>query len=285
MANTKFFGPRTLAETLDILDTYREEALIVNGGTDIVAQIASGAVNPSVIVYIQNVQQLKEIRSGGGHVCLGGAVTYVQIQTSPDCQQFSAMQKAIAECGSPSIRVVGTPAGNIGTAAPAADCNVALIALGAEVVLANKGGERIVPMADMFVAAWKTQRQPNEIIKEIHIPVVKNASGSGFVKLAKRKAQDIAQVSAAVSLSVDNKVIEEICIALGAVAPTAVRAKSLEALAKGKTLEAAMEAVNGQIPDEAALRNPRNKAYKEAVMGVAVARSIKQAFEAVERGN
>jgi len=285
MASTKFYNPKSLTEALDLLDAFREKAVVVNGGTDIVAQIADGKVSPEAIIYIQNVDELRDIRSGGGFVCIGGAATYARVLASPDCKQFSAMIEAISQCGSPPIRAVGTPAGNIGTAAPAADCNVALVALGAEIVLASKGGERVVPAAEMFVGAWATQRKPGELIKEIRIPDMVNGAGSGFIKLAKRKAQDIAQVSAAVCLLAEGSVIKDICVALGAVAPKTVRAQSFEALAKGKAAQQAAESVKNVIPNEALLRNPRNKPYKEAVMGVAAARAITQAFADSERGN
>jgi len=285
MGGTKFFNPKTLAEALSLLEQYREKGIVVNGGTDIVEQIAKGSVNAEAIIYIQNIRELKHIQAERGFVRICGAVTYNQVLGSPDCLQFTAIQNAIAQCGSPPIRAVGTPAGNIGTAAPAADCNVALIALGADIVLACGSAERTVPAKDIFTGPWRTLLQPNELIKEIRISVLKSGAGSGFLKLAKRKAQDIAQVSVAVRLSVEGEIISDISIALGAVAPTAVKSLSFEAMAKGKTLKDAVAAIKGSVPDEASLRSPRNKAYKEAVMGVLTARAIEQAFADAQRRN
>ena len=279
MKNIKFFSPETIPEILELLDNYREKAVIVNGGTDIVEKIAKGAVEPEIIIYIQNVKELKEIYAGSGYISIGGAATYAEVLAASGCMQFSALRKAILWCGSPPIRAVGTPAGNIGTAAPAADSNVALVALGAEIVLAGKETERVIAAKDMFIAPGRTQRQPNELIKEIRIPAIKPGTGSDFLKLAKRKAQDIAQVSAAVCLSIDGDIIADISIALGAVAPATVKAYSFEALALGKTARAASAAVKEAIPAEASLRSPRNKEYKEAVMCVLAARAIMSAFK------
>jgi len=282
MEMTKFYSPGTVAEILELLDTYREKAVVVNGGTDIVEQIAKGAVRPDAIVYIQNVQELKKIYSDGAYVHIGGTSTYADVLESLECKQFSALHKAVSGCGTPPIRVVGTPAGNIGTAASAADCNVALIALDADIVLAGKGFERTVAAKDMFISQGLTERKPNELIKEILIPVVKDGSGSDFLKLAKRKAQDIAQVSVGVSLSVENGTIKDISIAMGAVAPTTVKTSSFEAIALGKTAEAAAAAVRENVPVEASLRSPRNRAYKEAVIGVLTSRAILGAFADLE---
>lgn len=80
--------------------------------------------------------------------------------------------QAIIELGSLPIRVVGTPAGNIGTAVPAADCNVALIALNADIILASKDHERVINAKDMFIDYCWTQLQSDELIKEIRLPII-----------------------------------------------------------------------------------------------------------------
>jgi carbon-monoxide dehydrogenase medium subunit len=284
MEKIRFYDPETVAETLDLLEQYSEKAVIVNGGTDIVEKIAKDTISPEAIIYIQNIKELKNITTVNGYVSIGGAVTYAEIQASSVCQQFTALQDVICELGSVPIRVVATPAGNIGTASPAADCNVALIALGADIVISSKNGERVVAAQDMFVSYGHTQLRPDELIIAIRIPVANKGMGSAFLKLARRKAQDIAQVSTAVCIYTDGTVIEDVCIALGAVAPTTVRASSFEALIKGKTVQDAAKIIKDQVPEEAVLRRPRNKAYKEAVMGVLTSRAIIQAFTGVEGG-
>jgi len=284
MEKVRFYNPETVAETLDLLEQYSEKAVIVNGGTDIVEKIAKGNISPEAIIYIQNVKELKSITAVNGYVSIGGAVTYAEIQASSVCQQFVALQNVICELGSAPIRAVATPAGNIGTASPAADCNVALVALGAEIVIANKNGERIIAAEDMFASYGQTQLRPNEVITAIRLTTVKKGTSSAFLKLARRKTQDIAQVSVAVCIYTDGAVIEDVRIALGAVAPATIRAFSFEALIKGKTIQDAVRTIKDKIPEEAVLRRPRNKAYKEAVMGVLTARAIVQAFTGEEGG-
>ena len=188
-------------------------------------RIANGTIDPAAIIYIQGITELKGIEKADGFVRIGGAVTYKEVLDSPLCSQFSALKQAVLEVGYPPIRVVGTPAGNIGTAVPAADCNVALMALDAEVVVASKQGERVIKLADLVVGYRKTTLAANELIKEIRIPVVAGVNtASAFVKLAKRKAQDIAKVSAAVRLTVEGDVCRNIVVAMGAVNKITVRA-------------------------------------------------------------
>jgi carbon-monoxide dehydrogenase medium subunit len=294
MVRTEFYSPNSLAGALELLDKYRQQAVIVNGGTDIVEKIANGTIDPAAIVYIQGIAELKGIAESGGFVRIGGAVTYKEVLESPLCSQFSALKQAVLEVGSPPIRAVGTPAGNLGTAVPAADCNVALMALGAEVVAASKQGRRIIKLADLVVGYRKNALAANELIEEIRIPVIPGVNtASAFVKLAKRKAQDIAEVSAAVRLTVEGDVCRDIFIAMGSVNKVTVRAYSFEEAVAGKKVLDGAATVKGMVPAEVALGGPGNelfdarptakveREYKEAVIGVVVERAIKKAYAEV----
>lgn len=278
MSSTVFYSPTSLQEALALLDQHREKAVIVNGGTDIVAKIAHGEVDPGAIVYIHDLAELKTIKEENGYVCIGGTVTYASILASPLCQQFSALIQALKELGSPPVRASATPAGNIGTAVPAADCNVAMMALDARFVLARAGGERVIEAKDMFTGYCQTQLEPGELIKEIRIPAKAASSASAFVKLAKRKSQDIAQLSVGVALTMDGDVCKDVRIALGAASAMTVRAYSLEKMLVGKKLATGLTEVKSAVPSETRFRNPRNKPYKEAVIGVVVERAISKAY-------
>ncbi|MDR2077174.1 MAG: FAD binding domain-containing protein [Desulfovibrio sp.] len=277
MTAQTFYNPGTISEILDLLDEYKEEAVIVNGGTDIVEQIGSGRIRPKAILYIRNAGELDYIREENGAVLIGGITSYRSMLESPLCRQFGGLRQALTEIGSPPIRVVATPAGNIGTSASGADCNTALLALGASVVLSSKTGERILTLEDLFSNPGKTGLHRNELIRQIRIPINK-AARSSFIKLAKRKAQDIAQVSACVCVEAEGGICQKVTVSLGAVAPRTIRAKSLEEKIVHRTLAEAVAAVKGIIPAEASLRNPKNRPYKEAVIGVIVGRALKQAY-------
>ena len=284
MNDTLYFSPKTLAEALTLLDKYKEKAVIVNGGTDIVEKIAHREINPEVLVYIQDISELKMIREESGYVCIGGAASYKNVLESSLCAQFDGLSQAIRVIGSPPIWVVGTPAGNLGTAVPAADCNVALIALNAQLVLARFGSQRVVEVREMFVSYCRTQLEPGELIKEIRIPVMDAKTASAFNKLTKRKSQDIAQVAVAVRLTVEAEVCTDVVIAMGAVGPTAMRSFSMEKALIGQKIENGLSAIKNVVPIEASLRNPRNKAYKESVICVLVERAVKMAHAKIAGG-
>ena len=131
----EFFRPDTLQEALEILGHYKEKAVIVNGGSDIVIDISQKRIAPSAIVYIGQLAELRYVREEKDCVMLGGNMTYREMAQDPICQKIEGLITAISNLGSPGVRAVATPAGNIGTAAPAADCATMLMALKSEIVL------------------------------------------------------------------------------------------------------------------------------------------------------
>ena len=276
MSATRFFAPDSLEDALRLLAVYRGGAVVVNGGTDIVEKIDSGRVRPRAVVFIGNIRSLRGVERRGKDIVIGGGTVYADILRSPLSAALNALRDAVAEIGSPPIRAVATLAGNIGSAVPAADGNVALVALGARVELVSLEGERSVPAHEVFQGPGKTCLEAHELIRGI--AVADMASPSAFVKLARRKSQDIAQVSAAVRLDMEGDICRDVAIGMGAVAATVVRARSFETLLRGRPLEDGLAELRCAVPAEASLRSPRNRAYKEAVMGVIVERAVRKAL-------
>ncbi len=273
----QFFTPHTLTNALDLLDQHREKTVIINGGTDIVEQISKGTVSPEAIIYIQDMAELKEMRQEDGYTVIGSAVTYKEMEQSALCRKYSALMDCLSSLGSPAIKNVGTPAGNIGTAAAAGDCNVALIALGAQVVLESKHGKRTIAIEDIFSGKGKTKINPDELIREIKLPLAHANTRSSFIKLARRKAQDIGKVLVAVSLTLEGDICREARIAAGAIGPAPLRLSSLEQLMVGNDIVAGLAKIKDVFPQEAKLRDSRFRVYKEQVVSVIVRRALEKA--------
>jgi len=282
---TDFFKPTDMNEAIALLDQYQEKAAIVNGGSDIVEKLVAGSKNPEAIIYIADIEELKKITLCDGNIVIGGAVTYVQMLTAPTIQKVNGMMEAVGKLGSPAIRQVATPAGNIGTGAPSADCTTMLMGLEAKVVVANAAGERIIPIEEFFVTTYKTVLQPNDLIKEIYFAAPKEGDGSGYIRLARRKSQDIAKVLVSSYLSVKDGVCTKAVIGLGALNATAVRGTSIEEGIMGKKKEDALLYVRENFPKGAGLRASRFTHYKEIVTCTAVERAVEMAWNHAEEAN
>lgn len=279
---TKFFTPTNLDKALELLDKYKDKAVIVNGGSDIIIDIVNKKVTPEVIIYLEGIKELKKVIKRGQKIVLGGAVTYLQIEQSPICQKITGLIESISHLGSPQIRAVATVAGNIGTAAPSADCNTMLMALKAKIVLVSARGERIVPIEEVFLETYKTAIQADEIIKEIYFTAPKENDGSGYYRAARRKAQDIGKVLVSANIHVENGICIDAAIGLGALNATVVRGTSIEKAIIGKNREQALEYVRNNFPIEAGLRASYFKHYKELVTNSVVERAIAMAWDDIE---
>lgn len=277
MSRTEFFKPSTLAEALELLNQYQERAVVVNGGTDIVEKIGDGSVNPEAIIYIKDVVELNEIHKQDGDLVIGGAVSYEKIQNSNLCRALPGLIEAVSEIGSPPIRVVATAAGNIQTAAPAPDCSVMLLGLGAKLVLTSLAGDRVVELSDFFIKRGQTVLRADELIRQIVIPAQAVNSKTAYKRMARRKAQDIAKVLVGVSMVVEDGICQKIQIGLGALNATPVRAYSLEAIMTGKRIEDGLRQIKTVFPEEANLRISRFTEFKQQVTNTIICRAIEQA--------
>ena len=280
---TMFFRPKSLNEAISLMNQ-PEGAVIVNGGSDIVLAIAAKKISPAAIVYVEGIEGMNTITDDGEYVRIGGSVTYRQMQRSPICQETIGLMEAIRYLGSPPVRSVATPAGNIATAAPSADCATMMLALGTEVLLVSADGERVVPHKEIYTGTYKTAIRKNEIIRELRFPSLKKGMGTGYCRLARRKAQDIAKVlvGALVQLDKEGRCINA-TVSLGALNATAVLAPSTAELILGMNKSEAVQTAENNFPSEAGLRESYFKHYKELTTGNAVARSLAMAYDEAMR--
>ena len=136
-----------------------------------------------------------------------------------------------------SIRNIATIGGNLGSAVPSGDAIPPLYALDATLVIKTATEEKKVKPEDFFTGPRKNILKKGEILKEIQIPYSDGAFGSDFEKIA-RNSVDLATANIAVFVKIDeDKKISDARIALGAVAPTVVRADKLEKAVIGTKLK------------------------------------------------
>jgi CO/xanthine dehydrogenase FAD-binding subunit len=230
--------PKTLAEALGLLAEGAPDAIPIAGGTNLIPDMRSGLLSPSVVVNIARLEELCGIWRENGHVVVGGGTTIAELLASPlIAEHAQVLRQATATFANPMVRNRATVGGNLGNASPAADTAPPLLVLGAEVELACREGARTVPLEEFFVHVRDTVCKPVELATSIRWPVPAPGSVSGFRKLALRKAEAIAVVSVAVMVEPDEAgCCRQVRVALGAVAPTPIRAHAAEDALRGRPL-------------------------------------------------
>ncbi|MEK7228696.1 MAG: FAD binding domain-containing protein, partial [Candidatus Binatota bacterium] len=165
---------------------------------------------------------------------------------------------------------------------PAADTATPLIALGGRARIAGAKRVREVPLEEFFLGPGKSCLQPNEILKEIFVPSPVQRSAGSFQRCT-RTAMDIALVNCAVFLSLASKggVVQDIRIALGAVAPTPVRVQAAEDVLRGKNPDekAIEEAADCAAAGVRPIDDVRSSAsYRRAMVRVLTKHAIEEAL-------
>lgn len=275
----EYLVPASLKEALDMLDEYAGNIEIIAGGTDLCVD-----EHPELDAML-DITKLghDEIRLEGRTLCLGSCVTYASIIKSPEVKEkFRALWDSSNVLADMTIRNIATIGGNICSAVPSGDAIPPMLACDADFVLVSNNGERVVKAEDFFTGPRKTVLSKNEMIKEFRIALPSEKYASAFEKVA-RNSVDLANANVAVFVScVADNSVKDIRIALGAVAPTVVRAKEAEKTLIGKKLT---EALLGELCEKitrviAPITNIRStKEYRTDVIQVLLKKAIKRAYE------
>ena len=285
----EYFAPRTIEEACHLLSKYKEEARVIAGGTDLLVQMKHGDSLPKYIINITGIpgQDYIDYNDKAG-LSIGALATIHSIEVSSLIQEkFNTLAQAARQLGTAQIRNRATIAGNLCNAAPSAELAPALIVLGARARIVGTAGERTALIEDFFAGPGQTVLKPDEILTEIQVPNLLPGSGGVYIKHTIRRAMDLAIVGVGVMLTVDRSVLNNVRIALGAVAPIPIRARNAEGILAGEKLDDDLLQKAGLIASEESspINDVRSSAdYRRKMVKVLVARAIKQAVEQVEAG-
>ncbi len=232
LGNHIFHRPNNLETALALLEQH-PNAKLVAGGTDWGVEVNLRHSRSELQIAIEHLPELRQIVWNNDYVELGAALTLSELEHRLG-DKIPLLHQWFPMFASRLIRNSATLGGNIGTASPIGDSPPVLLALGASAVLVSASGERIVPLADYFTAYRKTLRLPNEIIRAVRIPLPLFPVAK-FYKIAKRRMDDISSVAVGIALKLENNTVQDICIGLGGIAATPLRAFETEQFLIGKT--------------------------------------------------
>ena len=268
-----YVRPDKLDETLEFLKKHGDKTTMVAGGTDIMVDLRSGALQTSYLLDVSRLSELKGIAIHEDELWVGAGVTLSEIFSSEILARFApALQKAAFTFGSKQIRNTATIGGNVVNASPSADTIPPLIIHEARVVLVSSNGERTVPVEAMSTGPYKSSIRPDEVIARF---ILKPAEGvfSDFQKIARRKALAISRMSMAVMAEKDEtgKIIF-IRLALGSSTPTPRRMEDVEAFVLGKRPDRTLLWEAGQVMAEKMIeitgRRPSTVYKEKAAQGL-----------------
>ncbi len=239
LPRVEYVQPGSLTEALALLSQYKGTAKPFAGGTDLIPQIKRRELPaPKLFVDLKGIPGLDAIAYDASKgLTIGALAPITSVERSPLVRQYyPILSQALITLACPQVRNRATITGNICSAVPSADSAPGLLVLEATLKLVSQKGERVVPIAQFFTGPRETILADDELVTEIHIPSLPPKYKGIYVKLSPRKSMDLAVVGVAALVVRDGDVCKDVRIALGAVAPTPLRAQKAESALIGKKI-------------------------------------------------
>ncbi|MEM4287935.1 MAG: xanthine dehydrogenase family protein subunit M [Candidatus Caldarchaeum sp.] len=240
LADLDVVTPSSLGEALEILAERAGKVRVLAGGTDLIVQMRHRMTPKTDLLNIYALDELRYVKLEDGYVKIGALTDFSTIYSSPLVRRAApVLAEAAFAVGSVQIMNKATLGGNIVNASPAADSLPPLYVLDANLILKSRSSVRTVPIDEFYKGYKKLDIRPDELLVEVSFkPLPDNYSGR-FFKHGLRQGDAISVVNGAVLIGWDNETdtIADARVALGAVAPTVVRATECEKMLVGAKLD------------------------------------------------
>lgn len=280
LPNFAYYDPETLQEALSLLASHQERGKAFAGGTDLLPKLKSRATEPEVLVSLQGIPGLKGLREEGGIIKIGSLTTLGEMEEAPLLRgNLAPLAEAARTVGAAQLRNLATLGGNLCQdtrclyydhshlfgqsvwekcfkrggevchlikkgkkcfAVYSGDVAPVLLALGAQVRVAGRGGERVQGLAEIYsgLSDKVYTLKPEEVITEIHVPQPSPLSQGVYLKYRERGSIDFPIVGVAVYLTFAGETVKDAKIWLTSVGPAPVEALKAEAVLQGASLSA-----------------------------------------------
>ncbi len=259
--------PPSLPKLWDAIDRAPQARFIV-GGTDLALHVTKRFEQLPDLISLEGIPELRGIEPGPESWSIGATTTLSDLEAAT-AEGLPPIARMLRFFASRQIKNRATLGGNLCNASPIGDMAPVLMALGAELVLSSRGGERRVPLDRFFLDYRKTALQPGEILTSVVVPVPKQDLRLGAYKVSKRRELDISAVCAAFAVQLDEQDrVVEIRLCYGGMAATTARAKHTEEALRGETWdEAAIEAAVSMLrQDFEPIDDQRGSAWYRATL-------------------
>ena len=283
----EYLAPASTAELAGLLVTHGPRCRILAGGTDLVNWMAEKIYTPDYVIDLRRLPLASITYEKGRGLTIGAAATIEAIERSAVVRQFyCGLVQAAGQIGSPQIRAMATIGGNCCNASPCADMPPPLVTLDASVVLTSAKGSRELPLESFITGNRQTAIQMDEFLECVRVPDPRPNSACRYSPFGLRAAQEIDIASVAVNIAIDpaTGLVSHARIAMGAVAPFAMRATQAEALLVGKRPEA--DAIDRAASECGRECRPiddlrASASYRRHIVGILARRVLRDAVAAI----
>lgn len=176
----------TVEEAVDLLAEHADAARVLAGGQSLLAMLNLRLLEPEVLIDINHIAELSEIREVGGKIEVGAAVTQNRLMAWPSLKEkLPFLAAALPFVGHFQTRNKGTICGSVAHNDPSSEIPLSLAILQGEVMLRSRRGTRAVPASEFQVGMLTTARKPDELVTAVRFPV-ETARRVAFREVARR---------------------------------------------------------------------------------------------------
>ena len=225
--------PITVTEAAEMLAHYGDQAAVYAGGTELLLIMKEGLVHYQHLVNIKKIPHLDNIHLTADKqmLSIGTLATHRQLELAPTVHEhIPVLSELAAQVGNLRVRTTGTIGGNLCFAEPHSDPSTLLLACDATIELSGINGTREVPVEDFFCGLFETNREEDEILTAITVPILPLVSGSAYEKFS---IHERPTATIAVILHLRDGVIETARVGLGSVGPKPLRVTKAENMLRG----------------------------------------------------
>ena len=275
--------PTTLPEAVELLASH-DDAKAIAGGQSLVPMLAFRLAQPSLLVDLRKLADLRGIRISDAGVTLGAMVRWRDIEDDERLETAHPLLKAaISHVAHYQIRNRGTVGGSIAHADPAAEMPGIAMTCDAEIAVVGKSGAHVIQAADFFQGALTTALTTDEIIVEVRLPAWPAGRRWGFQEFARRRG-DFAMAAAAVFYDQDERgKARNAHVGVIGVGDRPLRLTAVEDLLNGESIDEATIA-KADAATSAAVEPQddihASAAYRRSLVGTMVERALKSAAAA-----
>ncbi len=222
---------RTMAEAAGILSADRH-ARLLSGGTLVMRDVNEGRLTEGTLIRLLDPAYAR-VETSGGRIEIGAGATMAAILARPE---LSFLHPAARAVGGPAVRNMATVGGNLFAPSPYGDLAVALLALDAQVLLASGYGQpRATPLEEFLSAR---DRGGQGLVAAVSFNRPASPADLRWRKVSRIKPKGLAVLTIAALLPMSGGRVSQARVAYGAMGPAPMRARGVERVLEGKTIDA-----------------------------------------------
>ena len=204
-----YYEAKDLADAINIKKT-DDDAVILAGGQSLLPTLNMRLSNPSVLIDIGKIKELREIKIEGGYLSIGAMSSHSKVMSNKDVNEvLPILCKILSQVAHPAIRNKGTHGGSVAYGDPAAELPAFAVLVDAQIVLSGSSGERIVSAKEFYKGLFETSINPDEILTSVKYPINQNNKQLFFDEITRRHG-DYAMAGLVGSIKQKSNINEEI---------------------------------------------------------------------------